>query len=201
MSTLVIDWEAALSEHDRWLRTVIYSRLRDLEAVDDVMQEVALAAIRQQSPISDAGKVAPWLYRVAIRQSLLYRRTCGRRRKLIDRYQVLVPGPAATTAPANPLDWLLGHERRRSVREAIEQLPRRDAEMLLLKYQEDWSYRQIARRLGISESAVEARLHRARARLRSQLALKQRLDTGQALGACDGKDPTRMWRTSLRARR
>ena len=46
----------------------------------------------------------------------------------------------------------------------------RDAELLLLKYTEDWSYRQIAANLGVSESAVEARLHRARQKLRSALA-------------------------------
>jgi RNA polymerase sigma-70 factor (ECF subfamily) len=43
----------------------------------------------------------------------------------------------------------------------------RDAEILLLKYTEDWSYRELAAHLGISESAVEARLHRARGRLRA----------------------------------
>jgi RNA polymerase sigma-70 factor (ECF subfamily) len=55
------------------------------------------------------------------------------------------------------------------VRQAVACLPRRDAEMLLLKYTEDWSYRQLAEHLGISTSAVEARLHRARGRLRSKL--------------------------------
>jgi RNA polymerase sigma-70 factor (ECF subfamily) len=165
---LAIDWEAALSEHHRWLRAVVYSRLRDCEAVDDVMQEVALAAVRQQAPLADPGKVAPWLYRVAIRQSLLYRRTCGRRRKLLDRYQHV--SPAATGPATNPLDWLLSDERQVKVRRALQQLPRRDVEMLLLKYQENWSYRDIAGRLGLSESAVEARLHRARGRLRDQLA-------------------------------
>jgi RNA polymerase sigma-70 factor (ECF subfamily) len=46
-------------------------------------------------------------------------------------------------------------------------LPRRDGEILLLKYTEDWSYRELAAHLGISESAVEARLYRARSRLRA----------------------------------
>ena len=52
----------------------------------------------------------------------------------------------------------------------MKQLVRRDAEILLLKYTEDWSYRDLAGRMGISESAVEARLHRARQRLRNELA-------------------------------
>lgn len=56
------------------------------------------------------------------------------------------------------------------VRQAMSRLPRRDAEILMLKYTEDWSYRDLAQHLGISESAVEARLHRARGRLRDELA-------------------------------
>jgi RNA polymerase sigma factor (sigma-70 family) len=39
----------------------------------------------------------------------------------------------------------------------------------MFKYGERWSYRQIAERLGITEKAVDARLTRARARLRSEL--------------------------------
>jgi RNA polymerase sigma-70 factor (ECF subfamily) len=56
------------------------------------------------------------------------------------------------------------------VRSAIRSIPRREAEMLLLKYTEHWSYEQLAQHLGVSESAVESRLHRARARLRRELA-------------------------------
>lgn len=36
-------WDAALQQHERWLRTVVYSRVGEAQAVDDVMQEVALA--------------------------------------------------------------------------------------------------------------------------------------------------------------
>ena len=74
-----------------------------------------------------------------------------------------------TTAP-QPLDWLLSEERRAAVQAALEALPERDSEILLLKYTENWSYQQIANHLGVSHSAVEARLHRARARLRTDLA-------------------------------
>jgi RNA polymerase sigma factor (sigma-70 family) len=165
-----VDWQAALAEHDRWLRTVIYARVGDPQAVDEVLQEVALAAVRQQAPLADASKVAPWLYRLAVTQSLLYRRKQGRRRKLVDRYaQQNRPGPA-DHRESDPLGWLLAEERRELIRRAIRRVPRRDAEILLLKYTEDWSYRELAGRLGISESAVQARLHRARSRLRSELA-------------------------------
>jgi RNA polymerase sigma-70 factor (ECF subfamily) len=73
------------------------------------------------------------------------------------------------TRECDPLDWLLADERNALVRKALERLPKRDAEILLLKYTEDWSYKQLAERLGLSTSAVEARLHRARQKMRRVL--------------------------------
>lgn len=166
-----IDWGAELARHDRWLRCVVLARLGERQGVDEVMQEVGLAAVRQQAPIHDASKVAPWLYRLAVTQSLLHRRSLGRKRKLVERYAEKIRPSEADGGDA--LDWLLNDERRTMVRTALKQLPPRDAEILLLKYVEDWNYRQIAQRLDISHSAVETRLHRARARLRDALAEMQ----------------------------
>ena len=61
-----IDWGAALTQHDRWLRCVVIARLGERQGVDEVMQEVGLAAVRQKAPIHDPTKVAPWLYRIAV---------------------------------------------------------------------------------------------------------------------------------------
>jgi RNA polymerase sigma factor (sigma-70 family) len=166
----VIDWAAALAEHDRWLRTAVRARLGERQAVDEVMQEVALAAVAQHAPLCDPAKLGAWLYRLAVRQVLLYRRTRGRQHKLIGRY-AWVRGVEGENEPAaDPLDWLVLDERRHLVREALARLARRDAEVLLLKYTEDWTYRELADHLGIGESAVEARLHRARRRLRDAMA-------------------------------
>jgi len=165
-----INWSSVLAEHGNWLRTVICARVGEPQAIDEVMQEVSLAAVRQHAPLDDPANVGAWLYRLAVRQSLLYRRKQGRRRKLIDRYAQRNRPSEADQGPTDPLGWLLTKERRVRVREAIGRLPQRDAEILLLKYTEDWNYQALAEHLGVSHSAVEARLHRARQRLRTELA-------------------------------
>jgi RNA polymerase sigma-70 factor (ECF subfamily) len=78
----------------------------------------------------------------------------------------------------DPLEWLLARERREQIRQAIRELAPRDAEILLLKYTENWNYHQIAAHLGVSHSAVEARLHRARRRLREELAALNVIEVG-----------------------
>jgi RNA polymerase sigma-70 factor (ECF subfamily) len=159
-----------LAEHDRWLRAVVCARVGESQAIDEVMQEVALAAIRQSAPLADPTKVGAWLYRLAVRQSLMYRRKQGRKRKLIDRYAERNRPEESDNRLPDPLTWLLIEERRGQVREALSKIPKRDVEILMLKYTENWSYRSLAEHLGISESAVETRLHRARHRLRTELA-------------------------------
>lgn len=165
-----VDWSDLLARHDRWLRTAVLARLREPEGVDEVMQAVAVAAIEQRAPLLDLSKAAPWLYRLAVWQTLQYRRRAGRQRKLAERYGNSLTTSNGNQAPPEPLAWLLHDERRGLIRTALTKLSRQDSEILLLKYTEDWSYRQLAEHLGIGESAVEARLHRARNKLRRELA-------------------------------
>jgi RNA polymerase sigma factor (sigma-70 family) len=164
-----IDWLAALAEHGRWLRTVALARVGNSHAADEVLQNVAVAAIEHGDRLRDATKVAPWLYRLAVVAALQWRRRQGRSRKLLDRYAARVPPTDTDLDEPDPLDWLLAGEQRKLVRSALRQMPRRDAEILILKYTEDWSYRQLAEHLGLSTSAVEARLHRARHKMRRLL--------------------------------
>src|SRR5262245_7826278 len=119
-----IDWSDLLARHNRWLRTAVFARLRELDGVDEVMQAVAVAAVEQRSPLLDLNKAAPWLYRLAVWQTLLYRRRAARQRKLTGSYgQQLVAHDAARRFP-DPLAWLLADERQALVRTALARLNR-----------------------------------------------------------------------------
>src|SRR5229473_3424173 len=75
-----IDWGTCLTEHQGWLRSVILARTGEPQAVDEVWQEVSLAAVRQASPLHDAASAPAWLYRLAVVQSIRYRRQQARQR-------------------------------------------------------------------------------------------------------------------------
>ena len=164
-----IDWGAALAAHEGWLRRVVAARLGEPQAVDEVMQEVALAAVTQRSPLHNPARATVWLYRLAVRHVLLYRRKTGRARSLVGRYAAR-QAPSAVDGSASPLAWLLCNERQRLVQEALGRLPPRDAELLMFKYAETLSAREIAERVGVALATIETRLHRARGRLRAELA-------------------------------
>jgi RNA polymerase sigma-70 factor (ECF subfamily) len=164
----VSDWGSTLAVHEGWLRRVVASRLGEPQAVEEVMQDVALAAVAQRSPLRDSSRAAVWLYRLAVRHVLIYRRQSGRRRGLIDRYAAR-QDEAGVDGTASPLTWLVREERQELVQDALRRLPPRDAELLVLKYAEGFTARELSERLGVSVPTIEARLHRARGRLRAQL--------------------------------
>ena len=166
--SLVLDWPAILAVHEHWLRRVVTARVQERQAVDEVMQEVALAAVAQHSPLLNPGRLVGWLYHLAVRQALMYRRKAGRQRALVGRY-ARRQATSGEDPGLSPLSWLLHDERRGMVQQALRRLPPRDADLLMLKYAEGWSARELARRLGVKTTAVEARLHRARGRLRAEL--------------------------------
>jgi RNA polymerase sigma-70 factor (ECF subfamily) len=96
----------------------------------------------------------------------MYRRTSGRRRKLQDR---LAAETSARGAHDCPLRNLLAAEVQVSVQKALEELSEIDRQVLMLKYTEGWSYRELADRLGVREDTIEYRLLKARKNLRRLL--------------------------------
>lgn len=165
----VFDPLEALPEHEAWLRTTLLARLGNRDEVEEVMQEVAVAAANQSAKSEPVDRVGPWLYRVALRQMMLLRRKAGRRRKLIQGVaQAKLPTEEDGSA-RSPLEFLMAEERREELRRAMVTLTERDRQLLMLKYVDGLSYGEIAQRVGVTASAVQSRLHRARGLLRKRL--------------------------------
>jgi len=163
-----IDWAEALEINRRWLATVVHARLADHQAAEDVLQEVALAAIRQPSKPTDPSKIAPWLYRIALRKVINHHRSMGRRRKLIDG--AIASGRGVEKASELPPgEWLMQVETKQNVNDVMNRLDPQDKQILMLKYTEGWGYQELSEHLGITIKTVEYRLVKARRALRAFL--------------------------------
>jgi len=169
-----IDWQKAIATHRNWLRKVLQSRIGDRHSIDDVMQEVALAVVQQSSNgstgsvPSEPAKVAPFLYGVAVRKAANFHRAANRKSHAKPELSEALEAKITTPEP-QPLDWLLKKEKNQSLESAIKSLDEESREILMLKYTENWSYKQLADHLGTTEKAVERRLARARKKMRNSL--------------------------------
>ena len=149
----------------RWLWVVIYSRLGDASETEDILQEVSLAALRCRAEFRETEGAKSWLYRVAVRQVMLFRRRQYRDRAKIQNYVSSLPAVDMQTY----VRWLCSDETTNQIQQALTMMRPSDQQVLALKYGEGYSCKEIAKLLGVQETTVQSRLLRARQRLKCLL--------------------------------
>ena len=164
-----IDWPAELVRHRDWMHGIARARVGDEHAADDVMQDVSLSVIQQNGRPTEPGKVQAWLYQVVVRRVADYFR------KLYQRPEGVPDNGQPHTEPVSASDagWVTSYDSPDSLQQALAGLDADDRQLLVTKYVENCSYRQLAEQLEISERAVEYRLVRAKERLRSEMRKQQ----------------------------
>lgn len=140
--------------------------VRDVEASEDVAQDVYLHAWRGLPALRNADSFLPWLRQLARNRAhdFLRRDQPARRTELGEELEATLRDPRA-----NAEENLLDDAQRRMLREALDALNADAREVLILYYREEQSVRQVATLLELSESAVKKRLERARDALRETL--------------------------------
>ncbi len=174
--------EAALvspdTETDRWLEDIYrensnlvlqaaYRVTGNLDDAEDVLQTVfARLANRDAPPDFSTGSQA-YLRRAATNAALdIVQSRYARDRVSLEGTAESVgtdPGPA-------PDRQHHGHELHAELRRALTRIGRRAAEIFTLRYFEGLDNTEIAAHLGTSTNTVAVTLHRARARLRDEMA-------------------------------
>lgn len=142
---------------------------RDVQASEDIAQEVYLDAWKGIGKLRNHTSFLPWLRQLTRNKSKQFIRGAVRRRRYLtnDGSDTLLE--AATDPRPDALEGIVAAEDRVRLREALDGLPVSAREVLVLYYREGQSVRQTAELLGIGEDAVKQRLSRARVRVRSLL--------------------------------
>jgi RNA polymerase sigma factor (sigma-70 family) len=137
----------------------VASLLRDRTAAEDVTALAFERAYRKRSRFSvRRGSPEAWVFGIARNAALDELRKRGRRARMESEPEdVWSPGPDEQAERAF---------RREEVRAALGSLDPRDRDLVALKFAGGLSNGEIARVLGISETNVGSRLHRAVEKLR-----------------------------------
>jgi len=177
----VKDGEAELfsklvAPHEKSLRVICYSVLQNDADAEDVVQETILKALGHLHQLRDGQCFRGWLFQIAINEA--------RRRLRKDRIYQREAGAFEETereegeiVPRDFADWRyvpsIVMERKElwaSVRGALRSMEPIYREVFVLRDMQHLTVLQAAMILGISEACMTSRLHRARLRMREQLA-------------------------------
>jgi RNA polymerase sigma-70 factor (ECF subfamily) len=151
-------WQA----HEAELRGHLRHRLADTHAVDDLLQEVFVKAMRQGQGFCKLDNPRAWLFRVAHNALIDKLRTTHRADPIEAHAEHLA---AAESDPPPPVDALTECLAR-----VLGELSPDDAEILTACDIDGRSQRAYAEDRGLSLPATKSRLLRARQRLRDRMA-------------------------------
>jgi len=134
-------------------------------SVDDIVQDVFVAAFLGLKRFRGACRLRTWLFTITVnkcRSHRLRRRWRLRPATLEAAEAVASPDPAGVEA-------VMDEETFARVRRVVRALPQKYREVVTLRYLQGLETGEICELLGLTVNAVQVRLNRARKRLKEQL--------------------------------
>ena len=160
------DFKRIYNEAMQMLYKIAYRIVNDEEAAEDLAHDSLIKANEKQLQFPSINDAKYWLIRVVKNASLNYVKRKTRERKAYqkalyeDRRKVL----SGETE-------VLQLESIKTAREALNKLPPKLKEVIVLKEYGDMNYKDIGKALGITEGNVKVRVFRARKLLEEMLGL------------------------------
>jgi RNA polymerase sigma-70 factor (ECF subfamily) len=153
--------------YERPVYNLTYRMLGNPAEAEDAAQETFLRAYSKLATYQPERKFVNWLLSIASHYCIDRLRRKGRAPQLsLDE-----PLPPQWLASDRPLPDQVAskNQERERVRETLDTLPPVYRAAIILRYWYGLSYREIAKTMDTTESAIKSRLHRARRMLAQQL--------------------------------
>jgi RNA polymerase sigma-70 factor, ECF subfamily len=157
-------FELLVRRHNQRLYRAVRSVLRSGEDVEDAMQDTYFAALKHIDQFEGRARFGTWLLQIGINEARARLRRRGRLVALDD-----LPGENEAVASLSehqpvrtPEQQVGNHEIVAVVEAAIDRLPADYRQVLVLRMVDSLDTAETAEVLGMGESAVRQRLHRAR---------------------------------------
>jgi RNA polymerase sigma-70 factor, ECF subfamily len=160
------DWEDRLAEelsrHRALFFRVALKIVRDAATAEDIVQKLAVKALRREKELWEPSALRAWLVQIAVNDSFEELR----RRKLEPAGDT--PALSEAQTESKPVGFHL--ELRESVLKGLERLPERTRTIVVLRRMECLQGREVAKLLDCSEKEVSVHLTRGLEILRHALA-------------------------------
>lgn len=168
------------------------------DAAEDLAQEVMIEAWRHAANLRDRNAVGPWLSGIARNVCLRWRRRRGREAARLERIALAEQERSRSGANAGQAELALERDELASLlARALYLIPDASRDVLVQHYIDERPQGEIAERLGLTENAVGARIHRGRQALKGALARPEIGADAVSYGLVDPDDvgwqETRVW--------
>lgn len=162
-------FDELMARYEDSLYRLAYYWTGNREDAQDLSQDCFIHLYHVLSKYDSQYRFGVWLYKVCTNHCINWLKKHRRRPPALSLSSLLGEEVDIPDTVPLPEQSLLAAEDRRAVLDAVNALPVVYRMPIILKYLEDFSYKEIAQMLNISVKNVEIRLHRAKAMLQKSL--------------------------------
>jgi len=163
--------EAALSKliyrHKQRIYSFIYSKVFDKDIAEDIFQDTFIKVIKtlKRGKYNEEGKFLPWVMRISHNLIIDYFRKNGRMPKFDNSGDFNIFSVLSDSS-LNAEKRLIKTQVENDVRRLIEELPKDQREVLVMRIYKDMSFKEISERTGVSINTALGRMRYALINLR-----------------------------------
>lgn len=161
-------FDELFGRYRKGLLAYVTGMLHDAAAAEDIVQESFIKLADRIGQIKPERGVSAWLYRVA-RNNTIDRLRKHKREVLPGDVEVLRTRERVTGDSLTPAQDLVARETHATIRAALERLPPKERDLLLLRFYGDRSFKEIASIVKRPLGTVLWQVHRSLAKLRHDM--------------------------------
>lgn len=158
-------YKAIIRRYKNPVAQVVYRLVKDRSQVEDLTQEVFIKAFQHLQDFDYEHQFASWLFKIANNHCIDYIRKKKLRVYSIDEQIQTEDGKMDYEIPDSTYEPdlnMLREQKSKLIRQAINSLPDKYREVIVLRHQEELSYEEIAVQTGLPVNTIKVQLFRAR---------------------------------------
>jgi RNA polymerase sigma-70 factor (ECF subfamily) len=171
-------WSQVVARFKRRVFNIAYKFTGRHGDAEDLTQEVFLRIFRSLDKFNRGANFGTWLTSVARNHCIDHYRATKREREVL--VSDLAHFETAAAHSGNPQSLIEDYDRSGLVRRALDRLPTKLREAVVLRDLTELTYQEMAEQLGLPEGTVKSRINRGRAEL-ARILLRARQDARRAI--------------------
>lgn len=165
-------YDEIVKRYEKKLFSYIYRLVGNKEEAEDILQNVFVKAYRNIKTFDIERKFSSWIYRIAHNEAINFLKKRNKK-KFISWEDIVSSKDKMDTKSEerSPIDIWIRKEAATEIKEALEMLPIKYREVLVLRYFSEKSYEEIGRMIKSPVNTVGTLINRAKKKLAAVINL------------------------------
>ncbi|MCL2773323.1 MAG: sigma-70 family RNA polymerase sigma factor [Oscillospiraceae bacterium] len=159
-----LDFNDIIRDNIDYIKNIVKKYAKNKSIIEELTQEIFLRAYRHYDQYIEQGKVRQWLAIIAENKLKNEYKTMKKYYNIDNYYDIndeFFQNTLAAPESSNPEDTVINSEQTERIMSIINQLPKKQRDVIIYRYMYDYSVKEVEQIMGITASNIKVTVHNA----------------------------------------